>query len=337
MPADLLRVVWLTGAALGLASLVAGLACTAWRGSRAHPVADAERLHVLAEVTAELRIHRDVRLVDGGESMMPVTWGVFRPTVMLPSAARNWPQPRLRAVLQHELAHIRRSDWVVNLGVELVARVLWITPVMWIARRQVRLESERACDDAVLNLGADAAEYATHLMEVAREVRKGTAVGPIAPAMARAGLLERRIAAALNADVNRAPLSAPAVVIMLATLLAGAATLAGFGVPEQPRAPDRPLLDVQRDIMLRFGGEERRFSIVSRDVSFWSNRIQGRVELVARLNTDGSVTGVHLVEPVHPDLASAAETIVRGWRREPARVRGVPVVVPIRMTVDFRR
>lgn len=72
-------------------------------------------------------------------------------------------------------------------------------------------------------------------------------------------------------------------------------------------------------------------------MSFWRTRIQGRVELQARLNVDGTVSGVRVVEPVHPDLASAAETIVRSWRREPAVVRGVPVEVPIRLTVDFRR
>ena len=89
--------------------------------------------------------------------------------------------------------------------------------------------------------------------------------------------------------------------------------------------------------MLRLGGEERRLSIAARDISFWKNRIEGRVELQARLGVDGSLTGIRFVEPVHPDLATAAASIVRQWRPEPARVRGVPVEVPIRMTVDFTR
>ena len=76
---------------------------------------------------------------------------------------------------------------------------------------------------------------------------------------------------------------------------------------------------------------------MSNDVSFWRTRIEGRVELQARLNVDGSVSGVRFLEPVHPDLANAATALVRNWRREPAMVRGVPVAVPIRMTVDFRK
>jgi TonB family protein len=118
-------------------------------------------------------------------------------------------------------------------------------------------------------------------------------------------------------------------------LIAAAVPVAGFGEPAP--SPTAPLLGIQRDVLRRFGGEERRFSIAAGDISFWKNRIEGRVELQARLNVDGSVSSVRIVEPVHPDLARAAETIVRHWRREPATVRGVPVEVPIRMTVDFRR
>ena len=105
---------------------------------------------------------------------------------------------------------------------------------------------------------------------------------------------------------------------------------------EPPASASPALLGVQREVLRRFGGENeildcrwRRFVL--------EEQTRRPSELQARLNVDGSVSGLRVVEPVHPDLATAAEVIVRNWRREPARVRGVPVEVPIRMTVDFRR
>ncbi len=150
-----------------------------------------------------------------------------------------------------------------------------------------------------------------------------------------AGGFERRIAAALDPSLERTPLTACSCAVVALVLVGGALPVAGFGQPASDETAS--LLGVQRDVLSRFGGEERRLSIVTGDISFWKNRIEGRVELQARLNVDGTLSGVRIVEPVHPDLASAAEIIVRHWRREPARVRGVPVEVPIRMTVNFRR
>jgi TonB family protein len=334
---DVLRAVWLGGASIGLMVLLAGVVASLRRGSRARPATDSVWIAVLGEVADEMAIGRTVRLLESNATLMPVTWGILRPSVLLPIEARDWPADRIRAVLQHELAHVRRGDWLINLAVDIVARLFWFSPVVWIARRQIRIECERACDDAVLNLGVDGAEYATHLIDVARGFRRSRLADAVLPAMAGRGRLERRVAAALNAEVSRTPLSALALAGIAIAVLILTIPVAGFGLPPGSPAGAPLLLDVQREIMMRFGGEERRFSLVTRDVSFWSNRIEGRVELRAHLMVDGSLSGLRLVEPVHPDLASAAETIVRQWRREPVRVRGIPVEIPIRMTVDFRR
>jgi TonB family protein len=329
--------IWLFGAVAGGVTLAAGLWRLAVRRSRARRSDDERLLAMLVEARVELAVARSVGLFESRTPMMPATWGFLRPLILLPLAARQWSDDRVRAVLRHELAHVRRGDWLVNLLVEVVTRMFWFTPVVWYARRRLRRESERACDDVVVNLGGGAADYATHLLGVAREFRGHAPLGSAALAMAGSGL-ERRMSALLSGDINRAPITSAAA-LAIAILLAGfALPIAGFGIPSAPSSPARQtLLDVQRDIMMRLGSEERRFSIVSHDVSFWKNRIEGRVELQARLNVDGSVSGVTLVEPVHPDLASAATVIVRQWRREPARVRGVAVEVPIRMTVDFRK
>jgi TonB family protein len=286
------------------------------------------------DAAVEFGIRRAVIVLETERAVVPMTWGLLRPTILFPAVAGAWDEHCLRAVCRHELAHVRRGDWAVQLVAAVLTRVFWFNPVVWLAARWLRIESERACDDAVLNLGVDGPEYAADLLHVTRTLRSRDALLRLAPS-AGGGGFERRIAAALDPAIERTPLSTAACLVVTVLLAAAAVPVAGFGEPAPNHTP--PLLAIQRDVLRRFGGEERRFSIVAGDISFWKNRIEGRVELQARLNVDGSVSAVRIVEPAHPDLARAAETIVRHWRREPATVRGVAVEVPIRMTVDFRR
>src|SRR5213075_355749 len=120
------------------------------------------------------------------------TWGMTRAKVLLPADALEWPADRIRIVLAHELAHVRRGDWMIQMAVELLCAAYWFNPLVWIAARRLRLESEQACDDAVLTLGVEAPEYAAHLLEVARAFTAHRASVFPAPAMARPSSLERR-------------------------------------------------------------------------------------------------------------------------------------------------
>ena len=96
----------------------------------------------------------------------------------------------------------------------------WFNPLIWIACRRLRDESEQACDDTVLRRGIDAADYASHLLAVARQVLTADRGWASAPAVANASTLERRIAAMLNASRNREPLTRPAGVVSLLAMLA---------------------------------------------------------------------------------------------------------------------
>ncbi len=101
-----------------------------------------------------------------------VTWGLARPKVILPSSADEWSDDRARVVMSHELAHIRRGDWIVQLSAELLRAFYWFNPLMWIACRRLRLESEHACDDEVMSRGVEGSDYATHLIELARALNQ---------------------------------------------------------------------------------------------------------------------------------------------------------------------
>src|SRR5690606_18119326 len=89
--------------------------------------------------------------------------------VLLPEAV-DWPEERIRAVLLHELAHIRRNDWLVQLLAGVLRAVYWFNPLVWLACARLRLESERACDDAVIGHGVNRTAYAAQLLALARAV-----------------------------------------------------------------------------------------------------------------------------------------------------------------------
>lgn len=333
---DLARLVWIVGAAIASSSLVAGFVRLLWLRARARSAADAPWSAIVRDLAGELGVTRPVTLLESAAPAMPVTWGLWRPRILLPADARTWSAERLRIVIGHELAHVQRGDWAMQLVAEAATAVYWFHPLMWIARRRLRFESDHACDDAVLGLGVSGAEYAAELVRVARELRRRRSEWSVVPALARAGQLERRVAAALNAGLDRAPTPAAASAAVFFAIVGLTLPIAGF-TSAAISGPRAALPDVQRNIMTRFGAQDWRVSIVARDVSFWKNRIEGRVELQARLGADGSLSAVHVVEPAHPDLASAAAAIARQWRREPALLRGIPIEVPVRMTVDFTR
>ncbi len=108
-------------------------------------------------------------------------------------------------MLRHELAHIRRGDWIVQIAGELLRTAYWFNPLLWIACARLRQESEQACDDEVLTSGVAGPDYATHLVELARLLKAEAAPRLPAPAIARSSSLERRVRAMLDARLTRTP------------------------------------------------------------------------------------------------------------------------------------
>jgi hypothetical protein len=146
---------------------------------------------------------RRIRLLQSTESLMPVTWGLFRPCVLLPANAQTWSDKQIRAVLSHEFAHIRRYDWGLQMLAEFVRAVHWFNPLLWIACNRLRQEGEHACDDEVLRLGVDGTEYAAHILDVARMLKASRRAWSPTLAMARPSNLERRFAAMVNPSLDR--------------------------------------------------------------------------------------------------------------------------------------
>ena len=138
---------------------------------------------------------------------MPMTWGWRRPVVLLPAGAEAWPEPRRRAVLLHELAHVARRRLSAQLAAEVVRALYWFNPLVWMAARKLRIESEHACDDRVLAAGARRLDYAGDLLEIARSLRALRAAAPAGLTMARPSQLAGRLLAVLDAHRDRRGIS----------------------------------------------------------------------------------------------------------------------------------
>jgi beta-lactamase regulating signal transducer with metallopeptidase domain len=171
--------------------------------NRARPTTSERIRGASSALSARMGLRRPVRLLEGGRDAMPMSWGLIRPRILLPSDADRWPTDRLSSVLLHELAHVSRRDCLSQLVAEVAVALHWPNPLAWLASHRLRVEREHACDDAVLVHGARATRYASELVALARELRTLPASAPAGVAMAGPGHLRQRIRAVLDADRPR--------------------------------------------------------------------------------------------------------------------------------------
>jgi TonB family protein len=234
------------GAGLSLFVFAVGLTRLTWLAARARQVEPGTWTRLADEIGRELALARPVQLLQSEHPSLLVTWGLLRPKVILPRAAQSWTEDRVAIVLRHELAHIRRGDWVVQIAGEILRTAYWFNPLLWIACTRLRQESEQACDDEVLSSGVEGPDYATHLVELARLLKAESAPRLPAPAIARSSGLERRVRAMLDARLTRTPATRLARFMTAAALFAftvavaaaqtGPVTLSG-SVIDQSGAP----------------------------------------------------------------------------------------------------
>jgi TonB family protein len=223
----LLGSIWMAGAGISLAIVLVGLSRLAWLASRARRVDTGRWAELAGEMCRALGMRRPIVLLQSEHPMLLMTWGLARPKILLPATACDWPDERARIVLLHELAHVRRGDWAAQIAAEVLRCLNWFNPLVWIACKRLRQESEQACDDAVLSGGVDGSDYATHLLDLARTLNGERGPWLPAPAMARPSSLEGRISAMLNASINRSPLTRSARIATLIAALLVVVPIAG--------------------------------------------------------------------------------------------------------------
>ncbi|HKY31225.1 MAG TPA: M56 family metallopeptidase [Candidatus Polarisedimenticolia bacterium] len=172
-----LLAVWLAGASVGLARIAADLAAARRVRLRAVP------LGFLAG---------GLPLLSSAEIDAPVCVGPIRPAIMIPEGAAL-EGSSLRAALRHERAHAERRDCLTLLMARACCALHWFDPLSWMAARRMALEREAACDDRVLEDGADPIAYSRLLLAMAAGRAVSRAPAGAASSMARPAQLEARL------------------------------------------------------------------------------------------------------------------------------------------------
>jgi uncharacterized protein (TIGR03435 family) len=224
-----LLIVWILGLAAVLARVIADLQCVRRVRRQARPWARGEA--IVADIPGSSLMRSRIRILLDATAG-PITCGVFRPAIVLPGEACEWDAEELRRAVIHELEHVRRADLLMFCIARIVCALYWFHPLVWISWRQLRLEAERACDDAVLR-GFEPVEYAEQLVTLAERLvaRRIESV----PAMADRTDLALRISAMLDPRQRRGRAGFRLVTVMSMVALLIVATVSSLrAVPQSP-------------------------------------------------------------------------------------------------------
>jgi len=218
---------------LWLGGIVALSICTAGGWTRVRrlrrrgvePVA-AAWIETVEGLIERLQVSRPVRLYTSAIAEVPMAIGWLRPYILFPvSTITGLSESQLRAVLAHELAHIRRHDYLVNLLQTAVETLLFYHPAVWWLSRRVRQEREHCCDDVAVEACGDVMEYAGALAQL-EELRGSTSEPELA---ATGGDLLARIRRLMgqSSEKSRDRIPGPLGVTLAVAAVLGAAIGAG--------------------------------------------------------------------------------------------------------------
>ena len=149
--------------------------------------------HVLRDACARAGVRRGVAVFASARCGIPFTFGHLQPRIVLPAAAGSWTRTRLRAVLLHELAHIRRGDWLLSSVARGICAVLWFLPFAWLAFSRMQREEEKSCDRSVLQGGIGGTAYASDLLELVRSAPRRPVITAVECPLGRRATLKKRI------------------------------------------------------------------------------------------------------------------------------------------------
>jgi beta-lactamase regulating signal transducer with metallopeptidase domain len=220
----LLGAIYVVGALVLFARLVRQWSAARRVVDETTAISDRNWIRALDDCAARIGVTRSVALRRSGIHLVPMTRGTMAPSIVIPSDADAWDEDRRRAVLLHELAHIARRDCLTQILSAIACAAYWFHPGVWYVARRLRIERELACDDRVLAAGAQADEYAGHLLELAYSW-SGRRAPALVVGMASFDKLEGRMRAVLDPARNR---TVPSRRMWLAGATLGAGLLLPF-------------------------------------------------------------------------------------------------------------
>jgi beta-lactamase regulating signal transducer with metallopeptidase domain len=191
--AVIIVVLWITGIIFSLTRVIVGKIGIMKIRTDACFIENRSIIETSDLFTKRLGIQRNIQVLTSFSCKVPFTYGTFKPVILLPSGATAWPGERLRSVLIHELAHVKRIDSFTLFFARIVCSLCWFIPVVWITYRHLHIEQEKSCDEYAVFEGIEAARYVRHILNVVRFARQRVLLTGIFFLRGKRKMIEKRI------------------------------------------------------------------------------------------------------------------------------------------------
>ena len=221
-------------------------------------------LVTLRRLAERLGLRRATKIFQSSLVRIPCVVGAFKPVILLPASVLTGLSPeQLEAVLAHELAHVRRHDFLVNALQTVAETLLFYHPAIWWLSRRIRQEREHCCDDLAISVSGDVAGYARMLVSI--EGLRGRV--PQTSVAAGGGSLVERIRRLLPTEPRhvRAPWQSAIVVLVTLGLLIGSWQGAAGQRKKTEEKPDKFAVTLPNGA----DGESKKFSATDAEVDAW--------------------------------------------------------------------
>lgn len=207
------------------------------------PIHDSRVEAALQDALGELGMRRDVTVWQCGEVGTPMLHGLLHPEILLPHV--NYTDEQLRVLLRHELIHCRRGDIWRKLAATVAAAIHCFNPLVWLVRRQMFIQMELSCDEAVFRTcGISRQSYGETMLTVAREGMSRAPIGLSTQFRASAKTLRGRFASIMDATARRRGIVIIALVLVTALVAGG---LISCGLAEADQGDKPPVGDTPAD------------------------------------------------------------------------------------------
>jgi len=278
-----------------------------------------------AALARQLRVTRTVRVVQSTAVSVPAVIGWLRPVILLPaSALTGLSLPQLDAILAHELAHVRRHDFAVNLLQSAAEILLFYHPACWWISRRVRAERELCCDDVAVSLCGDRILYASALAEL-----EALRAEPALALAATDGPLLQRVRRLLAPSTDGPRLPGLAAALVPAALLA--LVITGATLTAAPAPGAAPQNDTPHDRTVPAGHGVVRGQILDaksgRPVAGASYEITGPEDSALGQSGDDGRFETRPIKAGTYTMSARAKGYVLGWYGQDALPFGTPIDV----------
>ncbi|MDO4170021.1 MAG: BlaR1 family beta-lactam sensor/signal transducer [Lachnospiraceae bacterium] len=222
-----LWITWITGMILVALFFISQVAKLYWLRKQAYPITnhtESELYHLYDTCLKELRIKQHVRLYASCRLASPISYGLFRPTVIIPQDLDIlMTNEDIRFVFLHELQHYKRKDTILNYLVCFLQIIYWFNPFIWYGFHQLRKDREIACDNAVVHvIGKEQSKnYGYTLIKYTKQMQKGMFIAPLSNMGGNKHTIKQRIQeiADYKKDSTRQKIKSAGVMILSLVLV----------------------------------------------------------------------------------------------------------------------